>query len=172
MQFKKIIGPSITIVVASTILIVMNMFIAPVAQDKQLASKQQYFKLIYPAAKQFSPVSTTHSQLQAYVAQQNGMNVGIVYEITVKGYKYDIVFFIGINRDGTLEKPVYSSLNDTPGIGTKVETDNDFGDQFLETTIDDFYLDTISSATITSQAVVDGTQLAVQAFGQMKTILE
>lgn len=173
MKRTKIVTAVVTFIVACVAVVLTGTFTTPVAQSKQLESKLEYFKLVYPVVKDFTPVSVSGNNLVgAYVAEQAGVKKGIIYEISVSGYKDDIVFFVAINKDGSLEKPVYASVNDTPGIGTKIETDTDFTDQFLETDVNDFYLDAITTATISSQAVVDGTQSAVKAFEQMKTLLD
>lgn len=173
MQRKKLIGQLIPFLIVACLLVGVSVVVTPIAQEKQVEAKLPYFKLVYPAAKQFEAVAVSSPNLTAaYVAEQQGKKIGIIYEVTVNGYKDDIRFYVAINADGTLEKPVYAQVNDTPGIGTKIETDSDFTDQFLETSTADFYLDTISSATISSQAVVDGTYSAVQAFEQMKTLLD
>lgn len=173
MKKQTVIIATLVFTLACVIVALIGTVTTPLALEKELDTKKQYFKLLYPAAKVFTPVSVSGSGLNtAYVAEQNGTKVGIVYEVVVNGYKDDIVFYVAINRDGSLEKPVYASVKDTPGIGTKIETDSDFLDQYLEANVTDFYLDTISSATISSQAVVEGTESAVKAFQQMQTTLE
>ncbi|MGL4623620.1 MAG: FMN-binding protein [Culicoidibacterales bacterium] len=173
MKKQTRIMATVIFAIACAIVVLIGTITAPLALDKELDAKKQYFQLLYPAAKVFTPISVSGNTLNAaYLAEQNGEKVGIIYEVVVNGYKDDIVFYVAINRDGTLEKPVYSIVNDTPGIGTKIETDSDFLDQYLETNVSDFYLDTISSATISSQAVVEGTENAVKAFQQMQTVFE
>lgn len=164
---------SLIFVIACVVVVLVGTLTTPLALEKELAAKKQYFQGLYPAAKVFTPVSVSGNNLNAaYIAEQNGEKIGIIYEVIASGYKDEIVFYIAINRDGTLEKPVYATVNDTPGIGTKIETDTDFLDQYLETNVTEFYLDTISSATISSQAVVEGTENAVKAFAQMQTVFE
>ncbi|MGL4952801.1 MAG: FMN-binding protein [Culicoidibacterales bacterium] len=173
MNSKKSLFTFITFAIAAAAVVLVGFITTPLAQAKVIEEKKPYFQELYPAAKVFTPVAITNPLItSAYIAEQNGQKVGLIYELVVNGYKEDIVFYVAINQDGTLEKPVYASVNETPGIGTKIETDSDFTDQFLETDTSDFYLDTISSATISSQAVVSATEEAVTAFEQMQTVLD
>ncbi|MGL5381965.1 MAG: FMN-binding protein [Culicoidibacterales bacterium] len=173
MNSKKPLLALIAFVVACVMVVLVGSVTTPLAQEKAVEAKKPYFKVLYPSAKQFSAVAVnTPLVTSAYIAEQNGVKLGLIYELVVNGYKDDIVFYVAINQDGTLEKPVYATINETPGIGTKIETDSDFTDQFLETDVNDFYLDTISSATISSQAVITATEAAVRAFEQMQTLLD
>ena len=81
----------------------------------------------------------------------------------------------GINMDGTIAGAVIGSMTETPGLGAKAQ-DQPFISQYNGKSIDNEIIVSksstgaeneivaISGATITSQAVTDGINLAVEVF--------
>lgn len=96
----------------------------------------------------------------------NGEVIGYVFEITShEGYGGDIVFRVGFQEDGTTNGISFTSISETAGLGMRA--DEVLTPQFYERKADTFVLtkngavfdneiDAISSATITSTAVVNG----------------
>lgn len=98
------------------------------------------------------------------------------FEIELKGYSKGLVLIVGINKDGTVLGYEVAESSETPGLGTQV-ADTDFKDQFKgkagtlnpvkgKATADNDIV-TISGATISSKAVIEGVNLAISAFPQV-----
>ena len=96
------------------------------------------------------------------------------FEIELKGYSKGLVLIVGINKDGTILGYEVAESSETPGLGTQV-ADPDFKDQFkgkAAATLNpvkgkataDHDIVTISGATVSSKAVIEGVNLAIGAF--------
>lgn len=96
----------------------------------------------------------------------SGDLLGYVFEITThEGYGGDIVFRAGFQVDGTINGISITSISETAGLGMRAE--EVIVPQFVERRADNFevvkngasldnQIDAISSATITSKAIVKG----------------
>ncbi len=105
---------------------------------------------------------------------QEGNNLGFVIEIlTHEGYGGDIDFYVGISNDGTVNGISFISISETAGLGMRA--DEVLSPQFHNRLADNFVvtkggaateneIDAISSATITSKAVVGGVNAALEYF--------
>ena len=92
---------------------------------------------------------------------------------TMDGRDGPITLSVGFLPDGTLNGILYSELNETPGIGMKVEEDA-FTGQFVGIPASTLTLgsdiDAASGATISSTAVVNAVNAAIDfhiAYGDM-----
>jgi len=115
----------------------------------------------------------------AEALDQNGAALGYVFTVTTKdGYSGDIVLVMGVRMDGTLNGISILTITETAGLGMKADTDV-FIDQFREINVSEFkstksqpaldgQIDTISGATITTDAVVNGVNAGLRAFTYME----
>lgn len=99
------------------------------------------------------------------------------YAITVtskEGYGGNITFTVGISSEGTINDISILTINETAGLGMKAKED-DFLNQFKNKNVNllhvvksgaktDDEIDAISSATITSNAMVNGVNTAICTF--------
>ncbi len=107
----------------------------------------------------------------------------IGFEIELKGYKTGLVLVVGIRSDGTILGYEVAESSETPGLGTQV-AEADFKDQFQDKSAStlvavkgkasaDNEIVAISGATISSKAVIEGVNLAVDSFDEVsKTVKE
>ncbi|MBR0081231.1 MAG: RnfABCDGE type electron transport complex subunit D [Clostridia bacterium] len=102
----------------------------------------------------------------------SGEICGYVISVTNGGgYEGNIKFSVGIKPDGSLASIAFTELNETPGKGSKA-AEPAFIDQFKNRAVKQLALngagdngiDAISGATITSSAVVNGTNAALDFF--------
>lgn len=110
--------------------------------------------------------------LEAYNSE--GELIGYVMEVLTKeGFGGDIVFSIGIGLNGTTNGIKITSISETAGLGMKAQ--DVLAPQFTEKNSDNFVvtkngavmeneIDAITSATITSKAVVKGVNAAIFYF--------
>lgn len=106
-----------------------------------------------------------------------GERLGYVMEVTShEGYGGDIVFRVGIQNDGTTNGISITSISETAGLGMKapVELVPQFKDKKVDSfevtktgATNDSQIDAISSATITSKAVVKGVNGALCYFKEV-----
>jgi electron transport complex protein RnfG len=107
-------------------------------------------------------------------AKANGQVVGHVYAITSKGgYGGDIVFTLGIDKDGAITGISYLTLAETAGLGQRAKEDY-FVNEFIGKKADklvvtktkeagDDKIDALSGSTITTNCVVNGVNAGLAA---------
>ena len=142
----------------------------PVIQEAKIASEKENLVKIYTSGEEFKAVETNLSDypaLQAvYEASSGGSVKGYVYKCSVTGYggaSTPIVYLIALDKDGTYKGyEVIDASGETNGFGSKVK-DQPFKDGIVGKNIGDS-IDTLSGATISSSAVVDGIEQATQHY--------
>jgi len=109
-----------------------------------------------------------------YEAYSQDNLIGYVVDVTTKGYGGTINLTVGVNTDGHVTGVIVGDNSETPGLGSKAK-EPDFINQFGEVTVNDTLsvvkqgkksaneIQAISGATITSRAVTDGVQAALDA---------
>jgi len=92
----------------------------------------------------------------------SGNSLGYVVQLTTKdGYSGGIVMVVGITLDGTVNGFSVTAHSETSGLGTKA-FDPAYADQFKGIPADSVSgVATISGATLTSSAVINGINAAV-----------
>ena len=125
-----------------------------------------------PDAVNFEPVETSENNFVVDV--QKGTNdsgvVGYCLSVNSKGYGGIVNFIVGITKDGTVKAINILNHSETPGLGAK-STEPEFYEQFNDkkaplkvvkgSASNPDEISAISGATITSNAVVDGVNAAV-----------
>ncbi len=137
------------------------------------------------AAKTLFPNSETFETSKLPDADERIQNVihpdgddAVGFEIELKGYSKGLVLIVGIKNDGTILGYEVAESSETPGLGTQV-AEADFKDQFKDKAASaltavkgkataDNEIVTVSGATISSKAVVEGVNLAIDAFPMVK----
>lgn len=105
------------------------------------------------------------------VGTRNGETVGYVISVTSgDGVEGDITLSLGLSADGSVTGLAFTELNETPGMGSKCG-EAPFMEQFLGVQTDRFTLnggsspiDSVSGATISSRAVVNAVNAALDFF--------
>ncbi len=161
---------------------------APIAEMEQRTKQNACRKVFYNAAS-FSetvineyPVTDEFRELWNKVDITNCMKaedgdgnlLGYVVEVvTHEGYGGDIDFYVGISLDGTVNGISFIEISETAGLGMRADEvlspqfKNRLSDRFVVTkngAASDEEIDAISSATITSKAVVGGVNAALDYF--------
>ena len=111
----------------------------------------------------------------------SGEALGYIFNITTsKGYGGDIQLTVGIQSDGTVSGYSVLSISETAGLGMKAKDDPSWGKQFAGKKADAFSvvkdgsgsgddakIDAISGATITTTAVTNSVNYAIEAYNQV-----
>lgn len=145
----------------------VNDLTAPIIEQQQIAAVQESLSVLYGEGETFEPVDAKLPEETAitsiYSVNKDGAVAGYVYQCAVQGYGDEVTFMVGINTDGTYQGFVPINYSgETSGFGSRI-ADSEFTSQFDASSIDDG-VDTLSGATITSGAVVDGVNEAVEHF--------
>jgi len=129
------------------------------------------FSEVLPGAKKFQEVVT--DSLWIGFDEQN-QKIGIVFEVTPRGYSGPIPILVGYGVDQMIKKIYIASasegLKETPGLGLKVK-EPQFKDQFsnkmyidLKSTKDGGNIQAITAATISSRAVINGIRNGIDRY--------
>ncbi len=98
-----------------------------------------------------------------YAVKNGDTLAGYYAEVAPKGFKGAVEMLIGIGLDGTVCGIEIVSSGETPGIGDKIEK-NSFLNKFKGKNASTLDVDTISGATYSSKAVINGTKTALKAY--------
>ncbi|MCR5834995.1 MAG: RnfABCDGE type electron transport complex subunit G [Lachnospiraceae bacterium] len=123
------------------------------------------------------PNAPINASIDEIVEARDGSGKCIGYVITVtdnEAYGGKITFSVGIGNDKTIYGISFLSINETPGLGMRAKEDS-FINQFKNKKIDyvkysksgatsENEIDALSGATITTNAVTNGTNAAVYCF--------
>ena len=115
---------------------------------------------------------------EAYEAKKGGETVGYVITVTDhEGYGGDIQFSVGVSTDDTLTGISILSIGETAGLGMKAKN-ADFQAQFVglpatgnleyTKTGEEGKIDALSGATVTTNAMTNGTNAAIAFYNSMK----
>lgn len=126
--------------------------------------KNSYFSVfLFPGYTELvaekTSVDTDDKTLKGFYEVKNGGTVvGYYADVAPKGFKGPVNMLIGLAPDGKVCGIEIISSGETPGIGDKIEKKD-----FLDAVIGGNY-DTISGATYSSKAVINGTKAALAAY--------
>jgi len=167
---RLVISVAVTCLVAAIGLAATYAIAGPRIAEQEKRAEQAALAAVLPDADEF--VAMSDDVLQAAQDVAGDSTVSAVYEandvsgntvgwgirIASRGYGGPIPMVIGMDRDGKVVGLSILSMNETPGLGTRVQTEEWFLDQYLGlpegyTEKDVKKLDTISGATKSSRGV-------------------
>lgn len=162
--------------VATLLLTVCNALtkdrIALLAEQAQTEAMQA----VLPQAEAFEPYKGEVAEpvRAIYIGKANGVDAGYCVSVAPLGYGGEIAMMVGISTDGMVTGVEITSMNETPGLGAKA-SEADFKAQYngISSTASviksgepkENEVVAISGATITSRAVTEGVNQALQAIG-------
>ena len=165
---KKILHLTVFLALISAIaggaLAAVNAVTAPIIEESAIASEKANLELIYPGAdfKAVELSGDTGSIIGAYEAAGKGM----IYKVSVTGFKDSLIYLVAIGENGNFDGYKVLQNNDTSGFGRRV-SDAEFYDQFVGKPIDT-KIDTLSGATVSSTATVNGLKEVVEYYNATK----
>lgn len=166
--------------VAALLLGGTNAITAPVIAQRNIQANNESRKIVLPDAVEFTEIdSSKYKNIDGVVSEvyegKNGSEViGYTVKVLPKGYGGEIELIVGISKDGKVSGINIGNMSETPGLGAKAK-EPDFQDQFKEKPASDLTLvkgsvssdneiSAISGATITSTAVTNGVNVAIELF--------
>lgn len=115
---------------------------------------------------------------EAFVAQKGGQNTGYVFAVASSGYGGEMLLTVGVGIDGRITGVKIGDNKETPGLGSKA-ADKPFLLQYFDLQPQQPLevvkakkskpeeIEAISGATITSRAVTQGVQAAVDLAAEL-----
>ena len=174
------------VAVCAAVAVGVSMLTSGIVEQRKLAENAETYRAVLPGAETFEVPDRAAKALdeldggvygdfgnvhidEIVTARDDGGNeLGTVVSVTNEdGRDAPISLSVGIAPDGTLTGIVYTDLNETPGIGMKVE-DPSFTDQFAGIKVDKLTIgseiDAATGATISSEAVVNAVNAALDFY--------
>ncbi len=182
--FKPTISLFLICFIVSLCLAVTNYVTADVIEERGRIDAENAKKEVLSEADSFFAIENLeellaeHSELgivtEASEGKKDNSIVGYVFTVIAKGYGGNIKTIVGINNDGEIKGVKISESQETPGLGLKA-SDEPFITQFFNISPQSLLkvvksnklkqeeIQAVSGATVTSSAVTEAVQKAVDA---------
>lgn len=176
MNVKDIVVPTaiLTIIAAvvTALLVLTNSITEGKIAEIQAQTEAEAKMAVLPDADSFEEKSIDVDGVsQTYYEAANG--AGYVFSSANKGYGGDVVVMTGISSEGEVTGVKITSQNETPGLGQKA-LDASYTDQYLMAIPEGGFavkkddpsgqIDAIAGATITSRAVTNSVNDAIEIY--------
>ncbi|HHW11619.1 MAG TPA: RnfABCDGE type electron transport complex subunit G [Firmicutes bacterium] len=180
-EWRLILVLTVICVVSGGVLGWVNTLTAPAIRAQEELAKQRALQEALPGTTTFTEEPALRKELEeaglagiveVYRAYRDEEEMGFVFTVDQQGYGGPIRMVIGVTASGNLSGLTVISHTETPGLGAKI-TDARFLTQpafreaktgeVLAVTKDKGEVDAITSATISSRAVVRGVNTALSA---------
>ena len=165
---KLILSLLVVTVVAALILSLVNTLTVGTIAARKEEARIQAMANILPQAEHFSDLYNTDPTIDRITGGYVGINlVGYCVEVAPNGFGGAITLMVGVNSSGSVTGVSILEHRETAGLGAKAE-DPYFLDQYLgksgtiEVNTGENSIDAITNATITSKAITDGVNRALQ----------
>ena len=110
------------------------------------------------------------------VAKTNGDEVGYAFELSSNGYGGAVKSVIGITDDGEISAVVITDVSgETPGLGQNAKNETFYGQftgkkqslEVVKSSADENQINAVTGATITSKAVTNSVNLALELYNEI-----
>lgn len=168
---KPIVVLSLICVVVTGALAVTNDVTAPIIEQARIEAEERARAQVLPEADGFTPVDgIAVDGVSAVYTADNG--AGAVITASAKGYGGDVVVMVGINAEGSIESIVVTEQEETQGIGSNVVGNPEYLAQYsglsaAEPLVLNEDVDARTSATVSSTAVINAVNAAIEAYNQI-----
>jgi len=166
---KKIIHLTVFLALISAlaggILASVDSMTRPIIEERKIAAVKTTLQEIFPAASDYKEIDFTDST-ETITNVYEASGAGYAFNVSVQGYKDVITYIVGVDLTGKIVGFNVTFVNDTPGLGSKVK-EPEFKQSIVGKTLG-VDLDTISGATISSFAVVNGMSTVKTVFESLK----
>lgn len=172
-----------TCLVAATALTVTYELTRERIVEQERAAERAALQAVLPDAEEFAAVDELVDQANEAAgdvgveavyraSDEAGELAGWGVRVTPRGYGGPVTMVVGLDRSGTVLGVSIITMNETPGLGTKIMTEPGWIDQFIGWESDDLRasasgFDAISGATRSSNAVRNGVTAAGQVFTEV-----
>ena len=150
-----------------------NELTSPIIDEQTLVAADEARRAVLPGASEFEQLTVADPAIDScYAGSANGEVVGYTAQVTVKGYGGDVEIVVGVDADGVITGLNVGGANfsETAGLGAKAK-EPAFTEQFKGLTaplVLKDNVDSITGASITSGAVVNGVNTAFDYIASIK----
>ncbi|HSR03196.1 MAG TPA: FMN-binding protein [Proteiniclasticum sp.] len=166
---KSLLVLLVTVLLTGGILIFAESQLRPVIDAAGGSEDKAVLESLFEGQTEFTPVEFTDETGLVKKVYEAG-DAGYAYIIENQGYSDVITFGLAFDKDGNITGYEIINLNDTDGIGTQVGEDAFVGSVVGKTSTDAFA--TISGATVSSGAVVEGIDAAKAHYNETMGIVD
>ena len=154
---------TIVVLISVGLLLYINTFTSGVVEAQNKAKIQAVLESIFPDLTGFE------EEGDLFIIYEGDSIAGYTFLASGNGYSGVIDMLVGINTDYTIKDVAVLSQTETPGLGSKVITEEWFGEQFVgwdsaDVDESDQGFDAISGATKSSNGVRRGVRAAERAY--------
>ncbi len=182
-KFKEYLVPTITLclicLVAGTLLALTNKITAPRIAEIDAQAAQEAMQKVLPDAVEFGENQKDEATgcTWAKALDTDGNVIGYaVTSVGKGGYSGDIKLMVGLSVDGKVSKFDFLAMDETPSIGMKLKTNNEFLAQLLglsgsaKLKNNGGTVDAVTGATKTSQGITDAVNTALMCYENIKEV--
>ncbi len=177
-SLKEYLVPTVTLfvicLVATLLLGLTNQVTAPIIKELAVKTEIESRQKVFANAASFSEAKELDEGASIVAAlDESGATIGYVVVNIAKGYGGDISVMTGVDVDGKVTGVNILSQAETAGLGAKA-TEESFRNQFVglvsgitvsKDKAGENSIDAITGATITSRAVTEAVNAAIEAAG-------
>ncbi len=166
---KEKIMPPLVLTLISVIVCLLLVAANEVTKDKVVQAQEEKFNKSLSETfgdAQYTSVDMSIDGIDSITCDSNGR---IIFGITADGYaKGGLQLLIGFSSEGSIEGISFLSISETPGLGTKVQEDKSFLEQFMGASSTDYDFNVITGATYSSKGMKSAVDLAVNTYNEYK----
>lgn len=152
-KFGVVLG--VICIISSALLAVVNGFTQPQIKLQNEKEEKAALEAVFPQAANFKAHISADKLDYYLVYDGSGHLQGFAIKASGKGYSSDIETLVGLNLDLDISAIKVLSLNETPGLGSRV-AEKDFTGQFQGKNSSSISsVQAITGATISSRAVIN-----------------
>lgn len=185
-MWDSIIKPTLILVVICTVVTGALAYVNDITKDiileRTALEEEQHRQEVMNVADRFvkiEPEGLSGKISGVYEAYRQDSPVGYVVDVTTKGYGGTMKLTVGIDINGQVTGVVIGDNDETAGLGARAKEPG-FTDQFRGVSVNDTLtvvtqgkkadneIEAISGATVTSRAVTEGVQAALDTVKLLK----
>lgn len=167
--FKLTLSLLIVTAIAAFVLSLVNVLTADTIAARNEAARMQAMSCVLPEADSFSDLYSDDPTITRISGGYAGINpVGYCVEVSPNGFGGAIRLMVGVDNNGSVTGVTILDHGETAGLGAKAE-DPQFLNQYagksgtIQVNTGSNSVSAITGATITSKAVTEGVNRALQA---------
>ncbi len=167
--------------VAAGLLAGTNQITAPLIEQRNEQANNEARQSVLPGAQEFKILDSSEYKndsdvevVEVYEGTNGSDVAGYTIKVLPKGYGGEIELMVGIAVDGTISGINIGNMSETPGLGAKSKEESFYGQYagkpatelsvVKSGTAGETEIQAISGATITSNAVTNGVNTAVEVY--------
>ncbi len=176
-NLKDYLVPTVTLfvicLIATALLGFTNQVTAPIIEELAIKTEMESRQIVFADAASFGEETEVNGASVVTALDENGEIIGHVVVNIAKGYGGDISVMTGVDSEGKVTGVNILSHSETAGLGAKA-AEKSFRDKFIglvdgitvsKDKAGDNSIDALTGATITSRAVVNAVNAAIEAAG-------